>query len=80
MTRVISDQVARQTGTRVQVVDRGMDDFERQEAKEQGIEWARWETICVDHGNVCSHYRRVDACAFAAAPVEWCEDCAEAQS
>lgn len=75
--RLIYERRARATGTIVQLVDRGLDDFEREEAKEQGIEWLRWETICVDHGTVCSHLTRPVATAFLAHPDEWCEVCAE---
>lgn len=73
--RIISEKKNRQTGTTIQVIDRGLDDFERAEAAEQGIEWLRWETICIEHGSVCSHPRRRLAEAFAAVPREWCEAC-----
>ena len=34
-----------------------------------------WETICVDHGGVCSHETRALAEAWLPHPDEWCEDC-----
>jgi hypothetical protein len=34
-----------------------------------------WETICCDHGGVCSHETRKVAEAFLSHPDEWCEDC-----
>lgn len=58
MSRTVYERRARQTGTVVQIVDRGPNDYERAEAAEQGIDWNRWETICVDHGGVCSHAER----------------------
>lgn len=34
-----------------------------------------WETICVDHGGVCSHETRALATGWLSHPDEWCEDC-----
>jgi hypothetical protein len=34
-----------------------------------------WETICVDHGGVCSHETRRLAESWLSHPYEWCEDC-----
>ena len=34
-----------------------------------------WETICIDHGGVCSHETRSLATAWLSHPDEWCEDC-----
>lgn len=34
-----------------------------------------YETICVDHGGVCSHETRKLAESFLSHPEEWCEDC-----
>lgn len=34
-----------------------------------------WETICADHGGVCSHETRALAEAWLPHPDEWCEDC-----
>lgn len=73
---VVQERRNRETGTLILVVDRGLDDFERDLAREQGIEWNRWETICADHGTVCSHQTRALAVSFSAVPSEWCEDCA----
>lgn len=77
MSRVVYERRARQTGTVVQIVDRGLDDFERAEAAERGYEWHRWETVCVDHGGVCSHLTRSVAKSFAPVPREWCPTCQE---
>lgn len=62
-------RIARDTGTLVYLVDRrehGADD-------EDG---GRWETVCDDHGFVCSHDTLALARAHAAAPLGWCEQCA----
>jgi len=75
MERLVQERRARETGTLVQIVDRGVDDFERAEAREQGIAWNRWETICVEHGAVCSHESLALARRHAPVPTEWCEDC-----
>ncbi len=32
-----------------------------------------WETICVDHGGVCSHETRTLAESWLSHPDEWCE-------
>lgn len=63
--RVLIERVARATGTTVMLVDRG--------AGEEGEH--RWETICVDHGGVCSHETRRLAADWLSHPDEWCEDC-----
>lgn len=34
-----------------------------------------WETICDDHGGVCSHETRALAEGWLSHPDEWCEDC-----
>ena len=77
MPSIVQERRARSTGTTIQVVDRGTDDFERAEAREQGYTWNRWETICVDHGTVCSHETRAIAESWASHPDEWCEPCME---
>lgn len=63
--KILIERKARATKTIVQLVDRGKDDFEDQ----------RWETICVDHGGVCSHNTRALATDWLSHPDEWCEDC-----
>jgi len=73
--KILRESKARSTGTTVQLVDRGLDDYEREVARDFNYEWNRWETICVDHGTVCSHFRKADAIAFVAHPEEWCEEC-----
>ncbi len=60
--RLVQSRVARSTGFRVDVID-GRDRGEG------------WETICCEHGGVCSHDSRALAVSFAACPEEWCEDC-----
>jgi len=56
---------ARSTGTVVILNDRGRSD-----------EWGdwRWETVCEEHGGVCSHETRKLATEWMAHPEEWCED------
>lgn len=61
---VILERTTR-AGVRVQLNDRGSND-------DGG---GRWETICVDHGGVCSHESRKLATEFLSHPDEWCEDC-----
>lgn len=34
-----------------------------------------WETVCTDHGGVCSHETRQVAKAWLSHPDEWCEYC-----
>ena len=34
-----------------------------------------WETICEEHGGVCSHQTRRLAEDWLSHPDEWCEDC-----
>lgn len=69
MTRVdvlVRQSVARSTGATIQLLDqrdRG-DDPENP-----------WETVCVEHGGVCSHTTRELARSFMAAPEEWCAEC-----
>lgn len=63
--RELLRRLCRSTGTTVALVDRGADDDEDN----------RWETICVDHGGVCSHQSRKLATEFLSHPEEWCEDC-----
>jgi len=63
--KVIQTRKTHQTGTVVDLVDRGSND-------DGG---GRWETICVDHGTVCSHETRALAVRFAPSPLDWCEVC-----
>jgi hypothetical protein len=37
----------------------------------------RWQTVCEEHGSICSHSTKRVARTFLAAPWEWCELCAE---
>lgn len=66
---VIQTRKNRQTGTTILVNDRGRDDAEVQDGD------ARWETICDEHGTVCSHDTRKLAEWHAAEPLGWCEEC-----
>lgn len=34
-----------------------------------------WETVCDEHGGVCSHETRRVAEGWLSHPDEWCEDC-----
>lgn len=63
-TRLIQSHRCRLTGTVVDVV------FDSYADPDQP-----WETICVDHGTVCSHPTRALAVSHAADPTGWCEDC-----
>lgn len=59
----------RNTGTLVVVLDgiaAGLD-----------TEGGRWQTICDDHGIVCSHPTLALATSHAVEPSGWCEPCAE---
>jgi len=58
---------ARSTGTLVLVLD----------AEPAGLdpEGGRWNTVCDEHGGVCSHQTLALARAFASCPEEWCEEC-----
>lgn len=58
---------ARSTGRMVGVYDgiaAGMD-----------TEAGRWQTVCEDHGSICSHVTLALATSSASAPEEWCEPC-----
>lgn len=62
----------RETGTTILLVDR-----QRSGAPDDGH---RWETICDEHGTVCSHTTRALAEDWMAQPTGWCEDCQAAYS
>ena len=61
---VLAERRNRTTGTRVMLVYDAYQD-----------PTAPWETICRDHGGVCSHETRTLAMQFLSHPDEWCEDC-----
>ena len=64
-----SASIARSTGTLVLVLDgepAGLD-----------TEGGRWQTICDDHGGICSHDTLALASSFASAPEQFCESCAD---
>lgn len=67
--RLILERRVRATGTYVQLVDRGADDPDTLAGDH------RWETICSEHGGVCSHETRKLAEGWLPHPDEWCEDC-----
>ena len=75
--REVERRRAQSTRTHVTLFDRGRDDPERVRARKEGYKWLRWETICEEHGSVCSHPTRALARSFLAAPEEWCEECRE---
>lgn len=58
---------ARSTGTVVGVYDAGPAGLDP--------EGGRWNTVCDEHGFVCSHETLATARAFAASPEDWCEPC-----
>lgn len=64
--RVVVERKVRSTGVVVQLVDRG--------GSTGWGDW-RWETICAEHGGVCSHETQRLARDFVSRPEEWCEDC-----
>lgn len=69
MERVVSETRARETGTRVQVVDNRDGSFDSDDPN-------GWFNVCVEHGAVVSHETYRLARSFAAVPSEWCENCA----
>ncbi len=64
MERIVLERKARATGTRVYLVHNPDADPDQP-----------WETVCEDHGGVCSHQTRSVATSFLSHPDEWCEDC-----
>lgn len=64
MERLILERKNRRTGVTVQLVHAPDQDPDQP-----------WETICADHGGVCSHQTRRLAQDFLSVPDEWCEDC-----
>lgn len=75
MSRVVQSRRNRQTGTTILLVDRGVELTDLPTG--ESIPEDRWETICQEHGGVCSHETRKVAESFAAAPLDWCETCQE---
>lgn len=61
---VLLERRARATGTKVGLVYNYSADPEQP-----------WETVCFDHGGVCSHETRQLALLHLSHPDEWCEDC-----
>jgi hypothetical protein len=62
--RVVIERRARATGTRVYLVH-----------NPDGDPDCPWETICADHGGVCSHVTRKLAEGWLSHPDEWCDGC-----
>lgn len=60
---------ARSTGAEIEVVDNRTRDFMDDDN--------RWYTVCRTHGFLVGHRTRALAQSWAAAPEEWCEECAE---
>jgi hypothetical protein len=44
-----------------------------------GAGTTKWYTICEDHDTTCGHPTRRLAERFSASPVDWCDNCREAQ-
>jgi len=44
---------------------------------EAGVDTAggRWQTVCEDHGQICSHTTLADARWHGRRPAKWCEVC-----
>ena len=60
----VIERTARSTGTKVMLVYAPSADPDQP-----------WETICAEHGGVCSHETRKLAEGWLSHPEEWCEDC-----
>lgn len=73
---IVARRRNRETGTEILLVDRNIVDG----GPEGDGNSDRWETICSEHGTVCSHETREVATAFMAEPTTWCEDCQAAYS
>ena len=57
----------KQTGTMTSVYDG--------EAAGMDTDGGRWQTVCEDHGTICSHETLRTATMFVSIPLEWCEEC-----
>lgn len=57
----------RTTGTLVGLYDGGPAGLD--------TEGGRWQTVCEEHGSICSHDTYAVAADFLSHPAEWCEDC-----
>lgn len=64
---LVERRKARSTGTQVGLYDG--------EAARMDTDAGRWQTVCEDHGSICSHLDKGTARSFMAAPEQWCEDC-----
>jgi len=58
---------SRQTGLYVGVYDG--------EAADMDTDGGRWQTVCEEHGSICSHGTLKLALYHAASPLDWCETC-----
>lgn len=71
--------IARSTGAEIEVIDADHPDadVDRGAPERPGdADAGRWVTVCRTHGGVCNHDTLALARSFAAAPEQWCEDCA----
>lgn len=64
---VVESRRRRATGLIVDVIDNRDGDFD---ADDLG-----WVTLCVEHGNYCTHPTKALALWHAPNPATWCEDC-----
>jgi hypothetical protein len=62
-----SATIARSTGTLIAIIDGKAGGYD--------IAGGRWQTLCDDHGGICSHDTIGLARSWASAPEEWCPYC-----
>ena len=74
MSKLISEQTNRQTGTTIQLLDNRDEPLDYQQAD------GRYETVCKDHGGVMGYATKSAALRFSSVPVEWCEGCQRAMA
>lgn len=67
---VVESRRRRSTGTVVDVIDNRDGGFDTDDLA--------WITLCVEHGNYCSHPTRELARWHAPHPATWCAECAHA--
>ena len=67
---VVEQRRNRRTRTLISLIDGDQTD-------EFDTSAGRWQTICEEHGSICSHGSRHLATWFMAYPDEWCERCGD---
>lgn len=67
---IVARRRNRETGTTILLIDSQLTD-------EFDSFAGRWQTICDEHGTICSHETRAVAESFMAVPSEWCHVCGE---